>query len=220
MPPPLERAHPAGPTARGARREAHEPEFRRAGARRGGRQGAREGAGVAAPVTGLAHQIILSPVAGDVRVSWHRSAIHVKPAEGWKPNRVYHLELLPGIVDLRRNILKQGKTVIFSTGPALPHAGLAGTVLQWVEQRTAVGAVIRAAPLPDSVAYVTVADSAGGLRRTDGPPGRHLARAIQDQNNNRQPDRREAFDSVTATLDSPARIVLWVFAHDTVRPRE
>ena len=177
------------------------------------------GAGVAAPVTGLAHQIILSPVAGDVRVSWHRSAIHVKPAEGWKPNRVYHLELLPGIVDLRRNILKQGKTVIFSTGPALPHAGLAGTVLQWVEQRTAVGAVIRAAPLPDSVAYVTVADSAGDFRLTDVPPGRYLVRAIQDQNNNRQLDRREAYDSVTVTLDSTASVMVWLFVHDSVGPR-
>src|SRR5438094_10218494 len=56
MPPPLERAHPAGPTARGARREAHEPEFRRAGARRGGRQGAREGAGVAGPAAGVGRQ--------------------------------------------------------------------------------------------------------------------------------------------------------------------
>src|SRR5256884_1473891 len=55
----------------------------------------------ALPISGLARQIVLSPVAGDVRVSWHRSAIHVKPAEGWKPNRVYHLELLSGIVDLQ-----------------------------------------------------------------------------------------------------------------------
>src|SRR5206468_2752222 len=100
----------------------------------GARGGGGGGGGGAAPVNGLAGQIVLSPVAGDVHVSWHRSAIHVKPAEGWKPNRVYHLELLPGIVDLRRNILKQGKTAIFSTGAPLPHAALAGTVLQWVEQ--------------------------------------------------------------------------------------
>ncbi len=65
----------------------------------GGGGGPGGGGGVAAPVTGLARQIVLSPVAGDVRVSWHRSAIHVKPSEGWKPNRVYHLELLPGIVE-------------------------------------------------------------------------------------------------------------------------
>jgi len=33
---------------------------------------------------GIASRIILSPVSGAVGVSWHRSSIHVKPAEGWK----------------------------------------------------------------------------------------------------------------------------------------
>src|SRR2546428_1463977 len=56
MPPPLERAHPTGPAARGARGEAREQEFRRGGARRGGRQGAREGAGVARPAAGVGRQ--------------------------------------------------------------------------------------------------------------------------------------------------------------------
>src|SRR5690242_7278645 len=74
--------------------------------------------GAPGTVTGLAKQIVLSPVAGPVKVSWHRSAIHVKPKEGWKPGRVYHLQLLPGIIDLHRNILKRGETIIFSTGPA------------------------------------------------------------------------------------------------------
>ena len=185
----------------------------------GSRGGGGGGGGGAAPVTGLARQIVLSPVAGDVRVSWHRSAIHVKPAEGWKPNRVYHLELLSGIVDLRRNVMKKGTTVIFSTGAPLPHAALAGTALQWVEQRALVGAVIRAAPLPDTVAYVTLADSAGDFHLSDIPPGRYLVWAIQDQNNNRQIDRREPFDSITVAVDSGASAVLWVFAHDTVGPR-
>ena len=177
------------------------------------------GGGTAAPVTGLAHQIVLSPVAGEVRVSWHRSAIHVKPAEGWKPNRVYRLELLPGITDLRRNIMKKGTTVIFSTGAPLPHAALAGTAVQWVEQRVLTGGVIRAAPLPDTVAYVTLTDSAGDFHLSGIPPGRYLVWAIQDQNNNRQLDRREAFDSITVAVDSSASAVLWAFAHDTVGPR-
>ena len=184
-----------------------------------GSRGGGGGGGGAAAITGLAHQIVLSPVAGDVRVSWHRSAIHVKPAEGWKPNRVYHLELLPGIVDLRRNIMKKGTTVIFSTGAPLPHAALAGTALQWVEQRVLTGGVIRAAPLPDTVAYVTLTDSAGDFHLSDIPPGRYLVWAIQDQNNNRQLDRREPFDSVTVAVDSSANAVLWAFAHDTVGPR-
>jgi len=114
--------------------------------------------------------------------------------------------------------MKKGTTVIFSTGAPLPHAALAGTVLQWVEQRVLTGAVIRAAPLPDTVAYVTLADSAGDFHLSDIPPGRYLVWAIQDQNNNRQLDRREPFDSITIAVDSSAGAVLWVFAHDTVGP--
>ncbi|HEX4574737.1 MAG TPA: Ig-like domain-containing protein [Gemmatimonadales bacterium] len=175
--------------------------------------------GASGAISGLARQIVLSPVAGEVKVSWHRSAIHVKPVEGWKPNRAYHLELVPGITDLRRNVTKTGKMIEFSTGGPLPKAAIRGTVLLWVEQRTLPQAVIRAAPLPDTVAYVTLTDSAGDFRLSDVPPGRYLVQAIQDQNNNRRLDRREAFDTVTITVDSAASAVLWAFVHDTVGPR-
>ena len=178
--------------------------------------GAAAGAGT---VGGIGRQVILSPVAGDVDVSWHRKSIHVKPSEGWKPGRVYHLEVLPGIVDLSRNATKQGALVVFSTGPALPHAAISGTALQWVEQRALGRAVVRAARLPDTVAYVTLADSAGGFALRDVPSGRYRVLAIQDQNGNRQLDPREAFDSATVTVDSSARVVLWAFPHDTAGPR-
>src|SRR5207253_10901611 len=115
-------------------------------------------------------------------VSWHRSAIHVRPDEGWKPNRVYHLEVLPGIADLRRNVTKTGATIVFSTGGPIPTAALSGTALLWVEQRLLTQAVIRAAPLPDTAAYVTLTDSAGNLRLRRIPPRRHRLRALQAQN--------------------------------------
>ncbi len=177
------------------------------------------GAGAGGAISGLARHIVLSPVAGAVKVSWHRSAIHVKPEEGWKPNRVYHLELLPGIADLRRNATKRGALFVFSTGGAVPGAAIGGTALLWVEQRVLAQAVIRAAPLSDTVAYITVADSGGDFRLRDVPPGRYLLQAIQDQNNNRRLDRREAFDTVTVTVDSTASAVLWLFVHDSVGPR-
>ena len=170
-------------------------------------------------LTGLQSKVVLSPVAGPVTVSWHRSSIRVKPREGWKPGRVYHLQVLPGITDLRHNIMKRGATVIFSTGPALPHAALTGTVLQWVEQHALPQAVIRAALLPDTIAYVTVADSGGNFSLTDIPAGRYRVYAIQDQNSNRLLDAREPFDSTTVTADSSGSAVLWTFAHDTVGPR-
>jgi Bacterial Ig-like domain len=170
-------------------------------------------------LTGLPAKVVLSPVSGPVAVSWHRTSIRVKPREGWKPGRVYHLEVLPGITDLRHNIMKRGATVIFSTGPALPHAALSGTVLQWVEQHALSQALIRAALLPDTVAYVTLADSGGAFSLTDIPAGRYRIYAIQDQNTNRQLDPRESFDSATVTVDSTATTLLWTFPHDTTGPR-
>jgi hypothetical protein len=115
--------------------------------------------------------------------------------------------------------MKRGSTVIFSTGPALPHAVITGTVLQWVEQHALPQAVIRAALLPDTVAYVTLADSGGAFSLTDIPAGRYRIYAIQDQNSNRQLDAREPFDSATVTVDSSRSTLLWTFVHDTIGPR-
>ena len=173
----------------------------------------------AGAISGLAQKIVLSPVGGDVKVSWHRSSIHVSPHEGWQRGRVYHLQVLPGITDLRRNVTKTGTTIVFTTGPAIPAATLIGTVLAWADQRTLPQAVIRAAPLPDTVAYVTLADSGGNFRLPAVPPGRYRVWAIQDENNNRRRDRREAFDTVTVTVDSTGSALLWAFVHDTVGPR-
>src|SRR5437870_1309923 len=299
VPAPPGRAHAARAPAGGPRRQAHQQEFHRAGARWGGRQGARKGAGVARPaagagrqaqvagllltallgggacasqgdppggpprttapailrtipesgavtpdlhgdavvqfdevidempsrggaagaISGLAQKVVLSPVGSDVKVSWHRSSIHVSPQEGWKRGRVYHLQLLPGIADLRRNSTKTGTTIVFTTGPAVPAATLVGTVLLWADQRTLPQAVIRAALLPDTVAYITLTDSAGNFRLAAVPSGRYRVWAIQDENNNRRQDRREAFDTVTVTVDSTASALLWAFVHDTVGPR-
>ncbi|PYO64803.1 MAG: hypothetical protein DMD71_12450, partial [Gemmatimonadetes bacterium] len=143
-----------------------------------------------------------------------------KPAEGWKPGRVYHLQLLPGIIDLRRNALKTGRTVIFSTGPALPTTALSGTVLQWIEQRLLIAGAIRAVPAGDTaLAYVTLSDSTGHFRLDAVPPGRYVVYAIQDQNGNRRLDRREPYDSALVTLDTAATFVLWTFGHDSAGPR-
>jgi hypothetical protein len=154
-----------------------------------------------------------------VDVSWHRSSIHVKPKEGWKPGRVYQLQVLPGIADLRRNTLKERRTIVFSTGPAIPHASLSGAAVAWVEQRALVGGLIRALPLPDTIAYLTLVDSSGSFHLDNLPPGRYAVFAIADQNGNRVRDRREAYDSALVTLDSSATVVLWTFLHDTAGPR-
>jgi len=176
------------------------------------------GGGGLGAVTGIGRQVVLSPVNGPVEASWHRTTIHVKPAEGWKPNRVYRLQLLPGVLDLRHNIMKQGRTVIFSTGAPFGHSTLSGIALQWVEQHALTRAVIRAQPLPDTVAYVTIADSSGAFTLKDLPLGPYRVFAIQDGNANRRLDPHEAFDTATVTLAPDANVVLWTFVHDTAGP--
>ena len=175
--------------------------------------------GGAGAVGGLARQILLSPVAGDVSVSWHRSSIHVKPREGWKPGRVYRLQLLPGIIDLHRNVLKRGRIVLFSTGPEIPSASLRGVALSWVEQRPLPQALIRAVLKPDTLAYLALTDSTGRFRLDGVPPGHYLVYAVNDQNSNRRLDPREAYDTVSVTVDSAAQATLWTFVHDTAGPR-
>ena len=74
-------------------------------------------------------------------------------------------------------------------------------------------------PVPDSVGFLTVTDSAGAFRLDGIPSGPYVVYAIDDQNGNRRRDRREAYDSALVTVDSTAAATLWAFVHDTVGPR-
>jgi hypothetical protein len=91
--------------------------------------------------------------------------------------------------------------------------------VQWVEQHILGGGLVRAQLLPDTIAYLAVTDSTGHFRLDALPPGKYLVYAIVDQNNNRQRDRREPYDSAVVTLDSTASLELWTFAHDSIGPR-
>src|SRR5213592_1773867 len=176
------------------------------------------GSGSAGSMSGLAKQILLSPVRGAVKVDWHRSSISVKPKEGWK-RRVYRLEILPGIMDLRRNRLDSAKTVLFSTGPEIGHARIGGIALKWIEQTILARALIEAVPLPDSAGYLTMADSGGQFNLTNLQPGRYIVYATADENGDRRRGVREAYDSTEVTLDSSSNVALFTFPHDTVPPR-
>ena len=176
------------------------------------------GGGGSGAVSGLAKQILLSPVQGPVKVDWHRSSISVKPKEGWK-RRVYRLEILPGIIDLRRNRSDSSKSVLFSTGPEIGHARIGGIALKWIDQTVLLRALIEAVPLPDSVGYMTMADSGGQFNLTNLQPGRYIVYATADDNNDRRRGLREAYDSVLVTLDSSSNVALFAFPHDTVPPR-
>jgi hypothetical protein len=177
-----------------------------------------EGGGGAGTIGGLAKLVLLSPVAGAVKVGWHRSRVTIKPKEGWK-RRVYRLEILPGFADLRRNRLDSGKTVLFSTGPEIGHARIGGIAMKWIEQTILLHALIEAVPLPDSVGYMTMSDSGGQFNLTNLQPGRYVVYATADDNNDRRRGLHEAYDSAVVTLDSSSNVALFTFPHDTIPPR-
>ena len=163
--------------------------------------------------------VILSPTTRVPEVTWRRSRITVRPKEGWRPNRVYRVELLPGITDLRRNRSTAGTVLTFTTGAPLPGTLIDGTVVDWTTSRPAAGALVEAILLPDSLPYRGVADSSGHIKLGPLPAGEYLVRGVLDENRNLQFDGREAFDTVRLAPGKTAAGELWAFVHDTTPPR-
>ncbi len=167
----------------------------------------------------LEQLILISPSDGLPRVDWRRRTIAVRPRRDWKPNAVYTVTLLPGIADLRGNVMKTGASVIFATGPTIPDTRIAGTLYDWVAGTTARAGVIEAIARPDSIVYVARTDSAGQFSMAHLPQGAYVLRAWLDANNNRELDPREAYDSALVALRDTATLTLLAFVHDTVPPR-
>lgn len=177
---------------------------------------------VAASKPDLGTAILLSPLDPDTvppKVEWHRDHITIVPKHGYRPGRVYRVELLPYITDLRTNKMKQGHLYVFSTGPAIPSSELRGTLVDWVASHAATQGLIEAVDLRDSLTYRALTDSAGNFRMPVIPPGDYLVYGTVDQNNDRRRQPREAFDSVRVTLADTARAELYAFVHDTTGPR-
>lgn len=163
--------------------------------------------------------VILSPDTGIARVSWHRNRLTVKPHGGFRPGRVYRIELLPVITDLRQNRTKEGRLLVFSTGPAIPTATLRGAVVDWPGGRAGVNALIEAVLLPDSLPYRALADSTGSFTVRALPAGTYLVYGTIDQDGNRGRGMREAYDTLRVTLGDTSVVELFAFVHDTTGPR-
>lgn len=167
----------------------------------------------------LERLVLLSPTDRVPDVSWKRNRITVRPREGWRPNTVYRVELLPGVMDLRNNrAISLGRTLTFTTGGETPRDTLAVRVYDWTTGRPAARALVEAFLLPDSLRYRFTTDSAGRLLAAPLPGGQFVVYAIIDANSNSLREEREAFDSVTVATGADS-VELWTFAHDTVPPR-
>ena len=151
--------------------------------------------------TGLDQIFLVSPRNGSSVVSWHRSRISVRPRNGFRPNTAYRITLLPGLVDLRGNVRKETKTILFSTGPTFPAFSINGRVFDWAAQRPASGAYIEAISRADtSIVYIAATDTSGQFEAGPLPQGEYLVRALIDQNSNRILDRNEKWDSVAVNV--------------------
>ncbi|MEO8199449.1 MAG: Ig-like domain-containing protein [Gemmatimonadota bacterium] len=167
----------------------------------------------------LERLIVLSPTTEVPRVSWKRTTLAVEPREGWQPNRVYRIELRPGVMDIRRNRLDSGAVVTFTTGAPLPTLRLRGSVVDWQAGHMARPGMIEAILLPDSLPYRTLTDSSGSFSFGPLPRGTYLVYGVIDQNKNLRRESRDNWDSVRVQPDSEQVAVLWAAPHDTLGPR-
>jgi hypothetical protein len=168
---------------------------------------------------GLEKLVILSPSNRIPEVSWRRNRITVRPREGWRTNRVYRVELLPGVTDLRSNRSEASAVITFSTGAPRPDVTLDGQVMDWSTGRPAADALVIASLLPDSLHYRGVADSSGRFSLGPLPQGDYSVSGVLDQDADHTLDSREAFATARAARGKTAVGELWAFVHDTTAPR-
>jgi Bacterial Ig-like domain len=171
-------------------------------------------------VTTLGDLFLISPRDGVPDASWHRDAIGVKPAHGWRANTPYTVIMLPGLADIRGNVRNTGVSTFFSTGRTIPRTRLVGDVFDWVSGSPGKGALVESFVPPDSIhPYVALADSNGMFVMEHIPPAGYTVRAYLDRNRNLAVDPSEPWDSVSISLADSARINLFIFVHDTLPPK-
>jgi hypothetical protein len=168
---------------------------------------------------GLERLVMLSPSTRVPEVRWKRNRITVRPKEGWRRNRVYRVELLPGVTDLRNNRSEDGAVLTFTTGGPRPQTRLEGEVIDWGTSRPVPGALVIATLLPDSLPYRGVADSSGRFSLGPLPQGEYVITGVLDQNSDHRQDTREAYATARLPRGRTSAGELWAFVHDTTPPR-
>ncbi|HEU4682091.1 MAG TPA: Ig-like domain-containing protein [Gemmatimonadales bacterium] len=168
---------------------------------------------------GLEKLVILSPSNRVPEVNWRRNRITVRPREGWQRNRVYRIELLPGVTDLRNNRSEDGAVLTFTTGGPRPQTRLEGEVVDWSTSRSTPRALVIATLLPDSLPYRGVTDSGGRFSLGPLPQGEYLLTGVIDQNGDHRQDSREAYATARLPRGRTNAGELWAFIHDTTAPR-
>jgi hypothetical protein len=162
--------------------------------------------------------VFISPKSGVPRVSWNRTRINIRPRDGFKPNVVYSVELRPGLMDLRSNVLDTAIRIVFSTGGEIPQTKVSGVLFDWVAGRPAALALVEAIA-PDSTTYQTLTDSSGRYSLQYLPSARYVIRGVLDRNSNRELEPLEPWDSTSLVVTADVSTDLYAFQHDTLPMR-
>jgi hypothetical protein len=170
----------------------------------------------------LSQYFLVSPSDGRPRINWHRGSIRVRPRGRFRDNTAYSVTLLPGLADLRGNAMRDGASVVFSTGATLPRFGISGHVYDWEAERPAQGAIVQAIARVgrDSVVYLAVTDSLGWYDVGPFDSGSYELLGFIDRNGNLALDPGEPWDR-TVQVVSVSRPVkdLLAIVKDTIPPR-
>jgi len=180
----------------------------------------RPGGAAGGGTPGLGGLVMLSPSDGREEVNWRRTALEIKPRRGFRPNTAYRVTLLPGISDLRGNVVQEATEIVFSTGPAIPEGAVRGVLFDWAAGTPAARARVELSVPGDSTfRWSAQADSSGRFAVQDLAPGTYRVRAWIDANSDRRLGLGEASDTTTLVLGDSARLELYAFVRDTLAPR-
>ena len=166
---------------------------------------------------------IISPNTGEARVERRGSSLRVRVVGGWRPDIVYRVVLLPGLRDRFNNESREPAELVFSTGPEIPPAAIAGLALDRITGAPAEGVLVEATSRVDSLVYLTVPDSGAFFALQHLGVGSYDVRAYQDRNRSKTLDPGEGssrstvltVNRATDTLTTVLSIVPW----DTVPAR-
>ena len=182
-----------------------------------------------AGATKLEDMFIVSPRARSMDVEWNREEVWIRPSNGWRKDLVYTITMLPGMSDLRGNVLKEGRTLVFATGATIYDTHLTGLLFDWVKGTPAPLTLVEAVDRRDTtIQYVGLSDSSGRFSIRHLPPATYLVRSSVASGSAigaaqgpslRGFDRRRAWDSVAVVLSDSANVELLAFVHDTLGPR-
>ncbi len=139
----------------------------------------------------LDQAVVVSPTAGDVRVSHTRDGLEVSVLGGFEAGMVYRVTVLPVVQDMFGNALEDPYELFFSTGPEFTPNVLAGSVRDRITGRPTPSVRVDAVTLGSTVIHTAVADTSGIFALRYLPPGDYQLRAYEDRNRNGEPDYSE-----------------------------